>query len=69
MQENGDIVQFTDTSSTNEAARNNTKILQSFGFKTEFESLKSVKYFWCYEFSNVGTFSGSPGRFGASLKF
>ena len=37
MQENGTKVQFTNTSSASEAARTITKILKSFGFKTEFE--------------------------------
>ena len=39
------------------------KRLQSFGFQLELESLKSVKYSWCYEFPKVAPFSGSPGIF------
>ena len=49
-------VEFTDTSSACMIARKITKILQSFSFWLELESFKSVKYSWCYEFSNVGTF-------------
>ena len=58
-------VGFTYTSSAGKTARKITKLLQSFGFKLEFESFKSVKHSWCYEFSKVGTFSGSPGIFPA----
>ena len=50
------IVNFTDTSSAGKTARKITKILQSFGFCLEFKSFKLVKYAWCCEFSNVGTF-------------
>ena len=49
-------VEFTDICSACETRRKITKILQPFGFSLELESLKSVKYSCCYEFSKVGTF-------------
>ena len=59
-------VEFTYTSRALETARKITKILRSF-FHLEFESFKSMKHSWYYEFSNVGTFSGSPGRYSILL--
>ena len=52
-------VDFTYISNATETAR---KITTNISFSLEFESFKSVKYSLCYEYSKVGTFSGSPGR-------
>ena len=56
-------VKFCNASSASagKTARKIIKIPQSFGFQLEFESSKFVKCSGCHEFSNVGTFSGSPG--------
>jgi len=48
-------LEFTNFSSARKKVRKITKILRSFGCQTIIESLQSIKCFWCYEFSKVGT--------------
>ena len=54
-------VEVTYTSSAGKTVTNITLLLRSFSFELEFESFKSMKYSWCYEFSKVGLFFIHPG--------